>query len=268
MNFTGGKFKLLPQILPLIPKDINTFVDLFGGGFNVGINVQAKEIIYNDSLKQVTELLEYFKLTDCDKLLAQIDELIAKYQLSKENQEGFLALRRAYNENPTPIAFYTLICYAFNNQIRFNSKGEYNMPFGKNRSSFNPALREKFIIFVEWLQGRECVFTSHDFRKFNIDTLNDGDYVYCDPPYLNSTATYNEQGGWTEKEEADLLNKLDELHSKGIKFGLSNNLKYDNHLLDAWKDKYNVHYLNMDYSNCSYQKKDRSRDIEVLITNY
>ena len=55
---------------------------------------------------------------------------------------------------------------------------------------------------------------------------------------------------------------------KGIYFALSNNLKYDNPYLDEWKDKYNVHYLNGDYSNCNYHKIDRSKDCEVLITNY
>ena len=43
----GGKYKLLPQIIPLFPKKIDAFVDLFGGGFNVGINVNANRIIYN-----------------------------------------------------------------------------------------------------------------------------------------------------------------------------------------------------------------------------
>ena len=48
LNYTGGKFKLLPQILPLLPNDIDTFIDLFGGGLNVGVNVKANKIIYND----------------------------------------------------------------------------------------------------------------------------------------------------------------------------------------------------------------------------
>lgn len=48
LNYTGGKFKLLPQILPHFPKDIDVFVDLFCGGCNVGINVKANSVIYND----------------------------------------------------------------------------------------------------------------------------------------------------------------------------------------------------------------------------
>ena len=43
LNYTGGKYKLLPQIIPLFPEDINMFVDLFCGGCNVGINVNAKK---------------------------------------------------------------------------------------------------------------------------------------------------------------------------------------------------------------------------------
>ena len=49
LNYTGGKYKLLPQILPLFPKDIDVFVDLFCGGCNVGVNVESNRVIYNDS---------------------------------------------------------------------------------------------------------------------------------------------------------------------------------------------------------------------------
>ena len=48
LNYTGGKYKLLPQILPLFPKEIDCFVDLFCGGCNVGINIDSKRVIYND----------------------------------------------------------------------------------------------------------------------------------------------------------------------------------------------------------------------------
>ena len=78
---------------------------------------------------------------------------------------------------------------------------------------------------------------------FNIEDLNSNDFVYCDPPYFNSVAAYNEQGGWTEEHERALLANLDELNQRGIRFALSNNLKYDNPLLDEWKNKYNVHYF-------------------------
>lgn len=269
LNYVGGKFKLLKEILPLFPDKISTFVDLFGGGFNVGINVNAEHIVYNDISEPVVELLDYLKSNDIEDLLKEIDGYIEKYNLSKENREGFLELREDYNSGErTPIKFYTLLCYAFNNQIRFNKNNEYNMPFGKDRSSFNPTLRQKFIDFVEVLHSKDTTFLSESFETFDVEDLDSNDFVYCDPPYFNSVAAYNENGGWTEEHEEMLLILLDSLNDKGVKFALSNNLKYDNPLLDKWKDKYKVHYLNGDYSNCNYHKIDRSKDIEVLITNY
>lgn len=269
LNYVGGKFKLLKEILPLFPDKISTFVDLFGGGFNVGINVNAEHIVYNDISEPVVELLDYLKSNDIEDLLKEIDGYIEKYNLSKENREGFLELREDYNSGErTPIKFYTLLCYAFNNQIRFNKNNEYNMPFGKDRSSFNPTLRQKFIDFVEVLHSKDTTFLSESFETFDVEDLDSNDFVYCDPPYFNSVAAYNENGGWTEEHEEMLLILLDSLNDKGVKFALSNNLKYDNPLLDKWKDKYKVHYLNGDYSNCNYHKIDRSKDIEVLIMNY
>lgn len=272
LNYVGGKFKLLPQILPLFPNNIDMFIDLFGGGFNVGINVKANKIIYNDSCRQITELLSTMKLTKLENQLTIIKSYINKYNLSKENKEGFIELRKeynkSYNKSSSTILLYTLICYSFNNQIRFNSKNEYNMPFGKNRSSFNPTLENKYIKFVNELHNKNINFFSKDFRELKINHLKENDFVYIDPPYYNSNAAYNEQNGWTEQDEKDLLNLLDQLNNKNIKFALSNNFKYDNPFLNEWSNKYNIHYLNYDYSNCNYHKKDKSKDIEVLITNY
>ncbi len=106
LNYVGGKYKLLKEIIPLFPSNIDTFVDLFGGGFNVGANVQARRIIYNDIVIPVVELLEYIKKNKIEDLLTEIDTYIDKYNLSKENKDGFLELRNDYNSNiKTPMKF-------------------------------------------------------------------------------------------------------------------------------------------------------------------
>ena len=58
LNYTGGKTKLLPQILPLFPDKVGTFIDLFCGGCNVGSNVNADKVIYNDYMSQIIELFK------------------------------------------------------------------------------------------------------------------------------------------------------------------------------------------------------------------
>ena len=273
LNYTGGKYKLLPQLLELFPKQVNTFVDLFAGGGDVSVNVKAEKVVFNDLMWQVPEMLQEFNKIGVEESLRKIDGYISSYDLSKENKEGYLALRELYNKGKSdPLMLYTLICYSFNNQIRFNNKGAYNMPFGKDRSSFNPTLREKFITFVQRLQSMEIQFSSKDFRELDLDTLGENDFVYCDPPYLITVASYNENGGWGEQAERDLLAKLDTLDKAGVKFGLSNVFESkgkENIILKEWAKGYKVHYLDHTYSNCSYHKKDRqSKDIEVFITNY
>ena len=59
LNYTGGKYSILKDILPNFPKNINTFIDLFAGGLNVGININANTIIYNDIINYLSELFLY-----------------------------------------------------------------------------------------------------------------------------------------------------------------------------------------------------------------
>lgn len=271
LNFIGGKYKLLPQIVPLFPKDIENFVDLFGGGLNVGINVNCNKIIYNDSCEQVVDLLEHFYTHSSDYVHKKIINRTEQYDLSRytinkndeKYKEKYIELRNDYNNNPTWDKFYTLITCAFSNQIRFNSNGNFNMPYGTRY--YNSSLQVKLRKFIDIMHEKDIEFLCNDFRDCKFDK---NIFVYCDPPYYNSVATYNENGGWSKQDEIDLFNYLDELNKQGIKFALSNNLKYKNSILKEWMKKYNIHYLSGDYSNCNYQKKDRSRDIEVLITNY
>ena len=61
LNYTGGKYKILSPIFEIMPKEIDTFVDLFAGGFNVGINVNAKKVICNDHNNYIIELYQYFQ---------------------------------------------------------------------------------------------------------------------------------------------------------------------------------------------------------------
>lgn len=272
LNYTGGKYKLLPQILPLFPDNISTFIDLFGGGSNVSINVNADKIIYNDLNLKVVQILETFYNSSTVDMLNYIDSKITEFDLSKTNTQGFLDLRNKYNtcETKNPMDLYVLICYAFNNQIRFNSKGEYNMPFGKNRSSFNDTLRQKFTTFCYELHKKNISFTNSDFREYTNMEFDKNTFIYCDPPYFSSTATYNEKNGWTEKDELDLYDFLCKITCKNVRWALSNNLS-TNPLLEEFANKnaLKIHYLNNSYSNCNYHKKDKTnKDCEVLITNY
>ncbi|HBG3257241.1 TPA: Dam family site-specific DNA-(adenine-N6)-methyltransferase [Clostridioides difficile] len=223
LNYIGGKYKLLPQILPLFPKKIDTFIDLFCGGFNVGINVNANKIIGNDLCKEVIQIYKGIQIEGHKNSLKLIKEQIDKYDLSKFNEEGYKKIRNYYNTTDKSwYIFYAMISHAFNYQIRFNKHGKYNMPFGKNRSYFNATLEKHLMEFSLSIENKNIIFTNKSFEDLKIDSLTDKDFVYLDPPYLLGCASYNEQNGWNKYKEKVLINLCDELDKHGVKFALSN----------------------------------------------
>lgn len=294
-NYTGGKFKLLEQLQPLFDKK-EVFLDLFSGGGNVGINSLSSKIIFNDLNDKLIDLIKFIKDTDTDVLLKQIDSIIDEYDLSNTslygysyydsdssrglaeyNKRRFLKLRDDFNDKVLAgkvdhLMLYILIVYSFNNQIRFNRKGLFNLPVGKR--DFNSKMRSKLMLFSEELKSKDVQFIKKDFREISLDDFSQDTFIYCDPPYLITNATYNENGMWTEKEEKDLLKFLDKANEKGFRFALSNVLKSKNKrndILYNWIESrgYYCNRLNKSYSNSNYHRKNKnSISEEVLITNY
>lgn len=274
LNYAGGKYKLLSQLIPLFPHRIETFADLFCGGCNVAMNVEAKQYLCNDLNTPIVELFETFRNTPVQEILRRIDENIAKFGLTKQNEEGFLALRAYYNETRDPLDLYTLTCYSFNYQFRFNNRLEYNNPFGKDRSHFSDRMRKNLSAFVQRIQEMDVEFTSVDFTQMPLDLFTPSDFLYCDPPYLITTGTYNDGNrgfqDWRKEQEEALYSYLDRADARGLRFALSNVLIHKgkvNDLLMRWSRKYRVIDLYADYSNSSYHT-DRGASREVLIVNY
>ena len=298
LNYTGGKFKLLSQILPLFPKNIEHFFDVFCGGCNVGINVKCKGVTFIDRNEHLIYLYQSFQNLEKDEIFKWIYEIISEYGLSlvsqngyklyncdssaglgKYNREPFNRLRNDFNKCKIfdyryYVMLYVMIVYAFNNQIRFNSAGEFNLPVGKR--DFNSRMHSKLLAFIDNIQTNNYKFICRDFRDLDIEQLSENDFVYADPPYLITRATYNENGGWNNSDEQDLLKFLDELHSMRIKFALSNVIRSndkENKFLLKWLNKncdtYHTIHLNNSYANSNYHKIDKSSDSdEVLIVNY
>lgn len=298
LNYIGGKYKLLPQLLPLFPKVKGTFIDLFCGGCNVGINISAEKVIFNDTDENLIYLYNTFKNLDKDILLEMIEGIIEQYSLSRTdlygysfyncesssgmgsyNKDKFLKLRDDFNNRTNfeyryYVMLYVMIVYSFNNQIRFNSEGKFNLPVGKR--DYNKKMQHKLSEFVDRIKEINCRFTCKDFVEFDLSGYGENDFIYADPPYLITCATYNEQDGWNEGKEKALHSFLDNASDNGIRFALSNVLSSEgkeNKLLIDWieknKSRYNTIHLNYNYSNSNYQKKDRKTGSdEVLITNY
>ena len=295
LNYTGGKYKLLKQMVSYFPRNCDVFVDLFCGGGNVGINFSADKVVLNDINDKLLFLYNTFKNLGKKEIFETINLIILKYGLSQSvengykfyncnsskglgeyNKDKYLKLRNDFNFNVNEdyyyyIMFFVLMIYSFNNQIRFNSKGKFNLPVGKR--DFNKKMQQKLFKFIDKIKQENITVSCVDFRNFNTNSLSKDSFVYVDPPYLIACATYNEQNGWTEKDEIDLLKFLDELNEKKIKFALSNILTSKgrrNEILQKWLECRNYRIINLEYnySNSNYQKIDKDSADEILVVNY
>ena len=283
----GNKKKLINKsLIDLFTKDINTFYDLFAGSAIVSMNVEANKYFVNDIDYHLYELYAMFKVFSDDVIIRHIEDRIDEYGLARERTKrneykdkekieqykaAYMKLRTEYNkyQGANVLDFYTLMFYSFSQQFRFNSKGDFNMPCGND--CFSDKNREYISNGTKFFKRDNVKINNGDFQKLCVEELNKDDFVYLDPPYFNTTATYNENNGWSEDDENALYSLCERLNENEIKFGISNvfeNKNTKNQKLIDWcdKNKWNVYTFDkFTYMACG---KGNSNAKEVFITNY
>ncbi|GAA4743697.1 DNA adenine methylase [Gordonia alkaliphila] len=297
LNYTGNKKRLVADIMPLLPPPgagHDRFVDVFSGSMTVGMNAGYDRVAFNDVQVDVVGLGRLFGEVPYPEIIAEVEAIIDRYGLSdsqrhgydayganssnglgRVNKDAYLRLRTDFNrmdsaDRDRPYYFFTLVVFGFNNQIRYNRSGEFNMPVGKR--DFNSRVRKNLFDTVTRMHQLQAELWTLDFRDV-FGKLATTDLVYCDPPYLLGTAPYNEQNAWTVDDETDLLDGLAGFAARGGVFGLSNVLTHkgsEHDQLSNWATEHGfvVHTLDYSYANSSYQRKDRNASTEVLITNW
>ncbi|MBQ6154966.1 MAG: DNA adenine methylase [Bacteroidales bacterium] len=271
LNYTGNKTKMVPIIKEHLPNEpLDTFIDAFGGGFNVGINIPAEHIIYNDINPFVEGLIQSFS-TDTYEYLSYVSKLIQKYRLTPNGKEGYISLRDKYNSTPValrdPRMLYTLILYGFQQQIRFNTSHNFNNPIGSRW--FNECLLSKFITFARCSRSKNVEYLNMSFERL-ADRITPDTFVYADPPYRSTLGVYNDgkRGfeGWTIEHEQRLCLFLDRIHQREAKFMLSYVLQVEdffNEDVANWADRTGYHVIDVEAPQGRYNNRR-----EVLILNY
>lgn len=261
LNYSGSKNKLLPQMIKYLPGHIDTFIDVMGGAFNVGANVVANTVVYNEYNKYVYEIIKMLLSAKQKNLLEYIKEEIKKYNLDNGNRIEYNNFRDKYNKQQTPKDLFILSMFSFQNQLRYNSQHKFNTPVGN--CAFNKTLEQRILKFKP--KSKNINFYNQDFIKFDYKKYSKQSLFYFDPPYFITNATYNDgkRGfkGWNSDLETKLLKYITKLHIDGYKFMLSNIIEHkgkENHILKEWIETHNFNV---------YTLKSNSRK-EILITNY
>lgn len=265
LNYTGSKYSIFNEILRVCPKHISTFVDIMGGAFNVGVNIVAKNVIYNELLPHTYNIIKMLLEENKNDILSKVNEIIHFYNLQKADKESYISLRNHYNQTKDIYELFVLHMYCFQNQMRFNSKMEFNTPVGN--CSFNESLVERILSFTP--KTTDVRLFNKSYAELDLGAVDKDSVFYFDPPYFITNATYNDgkRGfvGWNADEETKLLDYIADLDSKGFKFILSNVIYHNdetNYLLAEWIKTHNYNVKNIDNVGAK-----NSRD-EVLITNF
>jgi adenine-specific DNA-methyltransferase len=270
LNYIGSKSLVIPYIKTYMPENIESFLDVFGGGLNVGVNIPANSVVYNDINLFARKLVESFRDYDTYEYLQYISKIISKFSLQAGNKEAYIAARSYYNSLPTEKRdirlLFTIIMYGFQQQIRFNSRHEFNNPVGLRW--FNDCVLEKVVSFSRVIKSKNIEFLSIDFSKV-IDNIADDAFVYMDPPYRLTNGSYNDgkRGfeGWTIFHERKLRDFADLLDARGIKFMISYVLVHagqENNEIRNWCESRGYNTIPLD------EIPRRNPRKEVLITNY
>ena len=296
IRYSGSKYTLLPQIIPLFPdkSEVDYFFDLFGGSGTVSLNVDYPKICYNEINQHVFDLLWMFLYKSPQTIDEHIKQRIKDFNLPKykgqmsveEEKANYLKFRNFYNtsrESTTDLDLLTLTYFSFSQQMRFNNEDMFNLPRGNNyytkdryeefehaynvvrKPNFVLSSLDAFVILTSFLNKHSTRIFFEDASK-NISRC----FFYVDPPYTNTTAVYNEKGGWTIQDDLMLFKALDAINDRGGKFALSNVAsakgKTNQHLLDWAESKgYKIIPLDKQYSAMG---KGNANAKEVLIINY
>jgi len=264
LKWAGGKRKLLPSIIPLLPTEYNRYIEPFAGGLSLFFRLKPKDALVCDINE---ELINFYTV-----LRDTPDELIESLSKHFNNIDYYLKIRdvdrtEAYKdwsniERASRFLYLNKTCW--NGLHRVNSKGQFNVPFGCRH---NPNIVDESTL-------RRCsrILTTADLRtddfKEIIPEIEQGDLIYCDPPYdpISKTASFTgySKEDFGDADQARLKGFCEYAASAGAYFAVSNS---DTEFI---RDLYKDYCINTIQAARSINSKGagRGKVNEVFITNY
>lgn len=230
IKYRGGKSKELKELLPYIPSYTGRYIEPFFGGGAMFFDLEPAAAIINDIN---IPLMEFYKgvRDDYENLRNELDTLQKIYEENRKvfearkaqspeervedpNEPLYYQIRDMYNglipANISPAAIYYFINKtAYSGMIRYNSKGEFNVPYGRYKHLNTSILTKEH---SELLQHTE-IYNGDYSKIFNMSTPDD--FIFLDPPYDCIFSDYgNEQHkeGFGEDNHRQLAQDIKNLH--------------------------------------------------------
>lgn len=266
----GIKTKLVGDIKAIIADtQFDRWVEPFCGSGVVAFNIQPKKALLCDSNIHIIKLYNDIKNHQITpNIVQQFLEENGKI-LSKEGQDGYYNIRRRFNQRPNSLDFLFLNRSCFNGVMRFNRKGEFNVPFCRKNERFSKSYITKIVNQVKTVQ-KIIDDSDWSFEVSNFDhtlsKLSNSELVYVDPPYMGRHVDYF--NSWTEEDEKRLITMLKKVECKFILSTWQSNEYRTNHLIEKnWIYPHFKIHTKQHFYHVGSKETLRHPMIEALITN-
>ncbi len=265
----GIKSKLVGWISDAVVWDgKGKWIEPFMGSGVVGFNVAPKRAVFCDTNPHIILFYDAIKNGDIDAREVKSFLYSEGGMLSEYGAAYYYEVRKRFNKNHSPLDFLFLNRACFNGIIRFNSNGEFNVPFGHKPQRFSKAYITKISNQVDWVVGitklNDWTFMCRDFRE-TLQEAAPKDFVYCDPPYAGRHADYFNK--WCVNDEWQLRECL---RSTGARFILStwhsNQHRRNTGLQELWSD-FNL-VTREHFYHVGAKETNRKPMLEALVTNF
>ena len=264
LKWAGGKQRLLSQYSPFLPDSlsIKRYFEPFIGSAAVFFHYQPQRATLADRNEKLIELYQIVR-DDVDNLIAALqphrNEADYYYQIRGQNPGELTAVQRAAR-----LIYLNKTCY--NGLYRENSKGEFNVPFGRYQ---NPTICDEARLHAASQALQAVQLIADDFENV-VKMAESGDFIYFDPPYapLNATSSFTSYSkhGFTPADQKRLADTVETLNRRGCLVMLSNS---NAPLIHELYSGNGYHLQPIQARRNINSKAERRGPIkELLITNY
>jgi DNA adenine methylase len=206
IKIQGIKTKLVPFIMYSVKwEGKGRGVEPFVGSGVVVLNINPKKALLADTNEHI---ISFYRAIQSREMNSDDLRCFLKREgslLKERGQAHYYELRERFNDSHSPFDFIFLNRACFNGMIRFNSKGEFNVPFCRKPDRFAQAYVTKICNQVSWaaerINGKDWQFVVQDWRD-TLRQVEDPDFVYLDPPYNDRHTDYYNQ--WSDSDADEL----------------------------------------------------------------
>jgi DNA adenine methylase len=260
LKWAGNKYKIIEHIKSKLPEG-KRLIEPFLGSGAVFLNTDYKEYILSDINSDIINLYKILQKNGSDF----IEKAEAFFIPENNNQEKYYEFRKTFNETDDICLKSALFIYlnkhCYNGLCRYNSKGKFNVPYGRYKKPYFPA--EEMMFFHK--KSQKAILKNDDFVTI-MKKAKKGDILYCDPPYvpLSGTANFTDysSGGFDLNQQKTLSHLAKELSSKGIPVLISNH--FTEFIAEIYKGSEITRLKVQRYISCNGNNRNKAEEVLAL----